>query len=76
MNRKLYKIKLFFLDLPKTEKLIFSILIDCFLCISTVWISFYLRIGYFPIGKFLVLPSISSVVFAIPVFYLSGLYLN
>jgi len=74
MNRKFHKIKLFFLDLPKTEKLIFSILIDCFLCISTVWISFYLRIGYFPFGKVLVLPSIASAVFAIPVFYLSGLY--
>tara|TARA_B100002051_G_scaffold230884_1_gene228660 strand:+ start:55 stop:1983 length:1929 start_codon:yes stop_codon:yes gene_type:complete len=74
MNRRFHKIKLFFLDLPKTEKLIFSILIDCFLCISTVWISFYLRIGYFPFGKVLVLPSIASAVFAIPVFYLSGLY--
>ena len=74
MNRKFHKIKLFFLDLPKTEKLIFSILIDCFLCITTVWISFYLRIGYFPFGKVLVLPSIASAVFAIPVFYLSGLY--
>jgi len=74
MNRKFHKVKLFFLDLPKTEKLILSILIDCFLCISTVWISFYLRIGYFPFGKVLVLPSIASLIFAIPVFYLSGLY--
>ena len=70
MNRKFHKIKLFFLDLPKTEKLIFSILIDCFLCISTVWISFYLRIGYFPLGKVLVLPSIASIVFAIPLYFI------
>ena len=74
MNRKFHKTKLFFLDLPRTEKLILSILIDVFLCISTVWISFYLRIGYFPFGKVLVLPSIASVIFAIPVFYFSGLY--
>ena len=74
MDRKFHKTKLFFLDLPKTEKLILSILIDLFLCISTVWISFYLRIGYFPFGKVLVLPSIASVLFAIPVFYFSGLY--
>ena len=74
MDRKFHKTKLFFLDLPRREKLILSILIDLFLCISTVWISFYLRIGYFPFGKVLVLPSIASVLFAIPVFYFSGLY--
>ena len=74
MNRKFHKTKLFFLDLPKNEKLIFSILIDVFLCITTVWISFYLRVGYFPFNKLLILPSIASIVFAIPVFYFSGLY--
>ncbi len=74
MNKKFHKTKLFFLDLPKTEKLFLSILIDCFLCFSTVWISFYLRIGYFPFGKVLILPSIASILFAIPVFYISGLY--
>ncbi len=74
MNRKFHKIKLFFLDLPKNEKLIFSILIDIILCIATVWLSFYLRIGYFPFSKVLFLPSISSILFAIPVFYFSGLY--
>ena len=74
MNRELHKTKLFFLDLPKTEKLVFSILIDVFLCFTTVWLSFYLRIEYFPSGKILILPSIASIVFAIPVFYFSGLY--
>ena len=74
MDRKLHKIKLFFLDLQKNEKLIFSILIDVFLCITTVWISFYLRIGYFPLGKVLILPSFAAIIFAIPVFYFSGLY--
>ena len=74
MNIKFHKIKLYFLDLSKKEKLLFSILIDVFLCIVTVWISFYLRIGYFPFSKVLFLPSISSILFAIPVFYFSGLY--
>ncbi len=74
MNKKFHKTKLFFLDLPRTEKLIISILVDIFLCVSTVWISFYLRIGYFPFDNVLVLPMIASVVFAIPVFYFSGLY--
>ena len=74
MNKKFHKIKLYFLDLSKKDKILFSILIDFFLCILTVWISFYLRIGYFPFSKVLFLPSISSILFAIPVFYFSGLY--
>lgn len=74
MDRKFHKTKLYFLDLPKAEKLIFSILVDILLCVTTVWVSFYLRIGYFPFGKLLILPSIASIVFAIPVFYFSGLY--
>ena len=74
MNIKFHKIKLYFLDLSKKEKLLFSILIDVFLCFVTVWISFYLRIGYFPFSKVLFLPSIFSILFAIPVFYFSGLY--
>ena len=74
MNKKFHKIKLYFLDLSKKDKILFSILIDFFLCILTVWISFYLRIGYFPFSKVLFLPSIFSILFAIPVFYFSGLY--
>ena len=75
MNKsKFHKIKLFFLDLPKREKLILSILIDSLLCITSVWISFYLRLGVLPTTKLLILPSLASILFAVPVFYLSGLY--
>ena len=75
MNKsKFHKIKLFFLDLPKREKLILSILIDSLLCITSVWISFYLRLGFLPKTNLLFLPSIASILFAVPVFYLSGLY--
>ena len=75
MNKsKLHPIKLFFLDLPKREKLILSIFIDSFLCITSVWISFYLRLGVLPTRDLLILPSLASILFAVPVFYLSGLY--
>ena len=75
MNKsKFHKIKLFFLDLPKREKLILSIFIDAFLCIMSVWISFYLRLGVLPNIDLLILPSLASILFAVPVFYLSGLY--
>ena len=74
MNKSnLHKIKLFFLDLPKREKLILSIFIDALLCITSVWISFYLRLGILPTRDLLILPSLASILFAVPVFYLSGL---
>ena len=75
MNKKIKKIRFFFLDLPRDIKLIISLVVDSFLCISTVWFAFYLRLGEFVnIENFVILPSFLSIVFAIPVFYFSGLY--
>ena len=69
------KLRSFLLDLPKTLKVIISISVDVFLCIFTTWISFYLRLGeLFPIKYDLLIPSLISVLTAIPIFYLSGLY--
>ena len=75
LNKKTKKIKLFLLDLPRDVKLIISLAVDSLLCILTVWFSFYLRLGQFAtLEKFLIIPSFLSIVFAIPVFYFSGLY--
>ena len=75
MNVKINKLRLFLLDLPQDIKLIISLGVDSFSCVLTIWIAFYLRIGKFvPLEKFLILPSILSIIFAIPVFYFSGLY--
>ena len=74
MNSKTYNLRLFLLDLPKSSKIIISLLVDLILCFLTTWLSFYLRLGeLFPI-KSLAIPALISVIFAIPVFYLSGLY--
>ena len=74
MNSKTYNLRLFLLDLPKSSKIIISLLVDLILCFFTTWLSFYLRLGQlFPI-KTLVIPSLISIFFAIPVFYFSGLY--
>ena len=75
MNEKIKKIKLFLLDLPRDIKLIISLAVDSFLCIFTVWVAFYLRIGQFvSLDNIVFLPSFLSIVCAIPVFYFSGLY--
>ena len=75
MLRKIDNLRIILLDLPKSSKLIISLSIDAFLCIFTIWISFYLRLGEFsPLGNPMLLPSLISIIFAIPVFYLSGLY--
>ena len=74
MKSKTYNFRLFLLDLPKSSKIIISLFVDLILCFLTTWLSFYLRLGeLFPI-KSLAIPSLISVIFAIPVFYLSGLY--
>ena len=75
MLRKIDNLRIILLDLPKRSKLIISLSIDVLLCIFTVWISFYLRLGeLFPFGNPMLMPSLISIIFAIPVFYLSGLY--
>jgi len=75
MLRKIDNLRISLLDLPKSSKLIISLSIDALLCILTIWISFYLRLGeLFPLGNPILLPSLISIIFAIPVFYLSGLY--
>ncbi len=69
------KIKLYFLDLPRFSKLIIYLVVDSFLCFLTVWFSFYLRLGELSrLESSIILPSLLSIIFAIPVFYFSGLY--
>ncbi len=75
MNKRINKLRLFLLDLPRDIKLIISLAVDIFLCITTVWVAFYLRLGEFNFSeKTIIFPSLLSIIFAIPVFYISGLY--
>ncbi|MCR8545137.1 MAG: polysaccharide biosynthesis protein [Prochlorococcus marinus CUG1432] len=75
MSQSVQKLRSYLLDLPKSLKLIISISVDVLLCLLTTWISFYLRLGeLFPINNSLIIPSFISILIAIPVFYLSGLY--
>lgn len=74
MDKNIYKLRLFLLDLPRDIKLIISLAVDSSLCIFTVWVAFFLRQGEFPTLKNALIPSILSIIFAIPTFYFSGLY--
>ena len=68
-------LRIFFLDLPRLWKLSLSIFVDSLLCFITVISSFFLRVGNFsPINSPLLLATTISVTFAIPIFFLSGLY--
>ncbi len=74
MNQKIDNLRIFLLDLPKIFKVTISLSVDCFCCILTTWLSFYLRLGELKFSLFLFWPSLISILFAIPIFYFSGLY--
>ena len=63
------------LALPRVSKRLMAVTIDGVLCALTVWIAYYLRLGYFVslVGR----PSVAvalSVALALPSFHLVGLY--
>ena len=75
IKKEIDKIRLFILDLPPFKKIILSLTVDSILCFLTVWLAFLLRLGEIPNQNQLILiPTLIAIFFAIPVFYLSGLY--
>lgn len=69
------------LALPRPAKRIFVITIDVCLCVLTVWLAYYLRLGEFigftrhaQWGIGASWAAIASVILAIPMFIVSGLY--
>lgn len=69
------------LGLPRPAKRIVALLVDLNLCVLTVWLAYYLRIGEFITfagrnewGYGPILAAVTSIVFALPIFIVSGLY--
>ena len=63
------------LALPRPVKRSTVLLLDAALCVFTVWLAFYLRLGSFvPLSGPAVWPALASVVLALPIFVTSGLY--
>jgi len=63
------------LALPRPAKRAFVVLVDIAMCVLSVWLAFYLRLGEF-LNFFdgRISPLVVSVVMAVPIFTISGLY--
>jgi FlaA1/EpsC-like NDP-sugar epimerase len=61
--------------LPRLVKRLIAVLLDISLCVLSVWLAYYLRIGEFILmsGNALIAIGV-SIVFAIPIFIVFGLY--
>lgn len=75
MKKLQYKFAAPMLALPREAKRLIVLLVDFGLCVLTVWLAFYLRLGEFVLlsGNALLAVWISAAI-ALPVFVVSGLY--
>ena len=63
------------LGLPRIVKRIVALFVDMNLCILTIWLAYFLRLGEFvPLSGSALLLVGYSILFALPVFIVSGLY--
>jgi FlaA1/EpsC-like NDP-sugar epimerase len=75
MNRILIRFASQALALPRSVKRGVVLVLDAALCILSVWLTIYLRIGSFtPLTGAAIWPAVASVALALPVFITSGLY--
>src|ERR1700712_6072991 len=69
------KLVLPFLALPRGTKRALALLVDASLCVLTVWFAYCLRLdGWVVLQGIEVLPAILSLVVALPIFIVLGLY--
>lgn len=75
MKSSLFKLAIPVLALPRLAKRVVVLLLDLSLCVLTVWLAFYLRLGEFVSlsGNALIAIGVSTGL-AIPIFIVSGLY--
>ena len=77
--KKINQFTLFVLAMPRPAKQFFVLVVDTLLCFISVWASFYLRLGEFQIYRDITttpvqITSAASLVIAIPIFVVVGLY--
>lgn len=64
-----------FLTLPRWAKRIIVLLVDAALCILTVWLAYYLRLGQFiSLSDKAFVATVTSIAIALPIFMVAGLY--
>lgn len=81
MGNPLIKVAIPILALPRTAKRIVALTVDVSLCVLTTWLAYYLRLGEFislteqsEWTKGAVWAGTTSVLVALPIFIVSGLY--
>ncbi len=63
------------LELPRRSKRMMAAALDAALCVLTVWVAFYLRLGFFvSLSGSPAIAVILSILLALPTFYTLGLY--
>ena len=65
--------------IPRYAKQLLVLSVDAFLCLISVWASFYLRLGEFQAfsnvtSEPVLITSVASVTLAVPIFVVAGLY--
>lgn len=75
MKQPIFNLAVPVLALPRVAKRFVALFVDLGLCVLTVWLSFYLRLGEFvALSGSALLTVGASVGIAIPIFIVSGLY--
>ncbi len=75
MKQPLFKLSIPILALPRVAKRFVALFVDLGLCVLTVWLAFYLRLGEFVALSGTALWAVGgSVGIALPIFIVSGLY--
>ena len=81
MKKSLFKLAVPVLALPRSAKRFVALMVDLSLCVLTVWLAYYLRLGEFisfagssEWAHGAVWAGVASVGLALPIFVVSGLY--
>jgi FlaA1/EpsC-like NDP-sugar epimerase len=75
LKASLFKLAAPILALPRSAKRTTTLTVDLGLCVLTVWLAYYLRLGEFvALSESALMAAGVSVVIALPVFIISGLY--
>lgn len=75
MKKPLFSIVAPVLALPRAAKRVIALFVDLGLCILTVWLAYYLRLGEFiSLSGNALLAAAVAIAMALPIFVVSGLY--
>ncbi len=63
------------LGLPRAVKRAIALGADAALCVASVWLAFYLRLGFWPEQlRYPLHPAVTAIILALPIFVVFGLY--